>query len=254
MTARIINSQSSIVAKTNVTAVAQLGLCEIPDVDIENRNPYFYEPITYSRSDTIVVSGITVLNCSSGLSNTKQWFVYTIDRATGNQIGQISLTANPTSAYAELVIDPNTLSYNLYRAVYRVSMTFNSIYTNEVETFFEVAPAGLVISTLYGAPGGGTFETSRGIGQSIQLDPVTYSSDIDGVAKISSLKFSFFCQVIDNNVQAGYPQLFYNQNLDLLTMKNNFSSNPAIQQLMLSTTTPSCFSSTSKKFRESYFK
>lgn len=245
MTARIVNSQSFISTKTNVTAVLQLGLCEIPTLDISNRSEYFYQPKKYSRSDTIVFSAVTVLNCSSGLSNTKQWSLYRIDPSTGSQLGQVSLASNPSASYAELVISPNTLGYNLYKAVYQVSMSFNSIYTNQIETYFQIAPAGLVISTLYGAPGGGTFETSRGIGQSIQLDPVSYSYDIDAVVQMKSLRFLYYCQVIDNGVAAGYPQLFYNQNLDLLTTKTNYSTNPAIQQLMLSTTTPSCFTSTS---------
>lgn len=130
--AYIINAQASITTTTNYTAVAQLGLCEIPKVDILNRTQYFYQPITYSRSDTIVLSGLTTLNCSSGLANTKQWYVYALNKATGNQVSQVSLSSNPTSNYAELVIQPNTLGYSVYKAVYQVTMSYNSIYTDQV--------------------------------------------------------------------------------------------------------------------------
>lgn len=107
---------------------------------------------------------------------------------------------------------------------------------------------------MYGAPGGGTFETNRGIGQTIVLSPVPFSYDIDGVANIATQSFKFYCQVIDNNVPYGYPQLYYGQNIDLLTVKTNYSTNPGIPTLMQSTTTPFCFSSTSIKFFHHFYK
>lgn len=53
LTAKIINAQASLVTTMNVTTVAQLGMCEIPVLGILNRSALFYQPQSYSRSDTI---------------------------------------------------------------------------------------------------------------------------------------------------------------------------------------------------------
>lgn len=69
----ITNAQSYAIATTNVTFVSQLGLCNIPQVDILNKSTIFFQPINFIRSNMIVISSQTILNCSSGLANTKQW-------------------------------------------------------------------------------------------------------------------------------------------------------------------------------------
>lgn len=74
----ITNAQTSITATTNMTFVSssQIGLCDIPKVDILNKSILFYDPSVYRRSQMIVISSSTDLNCSSGLGNFKQWFVF----------------------------------------------------------------------------------------------------------------------------------------------------------------------------------
>lgn len=72
----ITNSKSTVTALTNMTFVSssQIGLCNIPTVDILKKSIIFYDPLVYTRSEMIVVSSSTTLNCSSGLGNYKQWF------------------------------------------------------------------------------------------------------------------------------------------------------------------------------------
>lgn len=245
LTANFSNARSSIITKTNITAVSQLGVCDLPSLNILNRTAVFYNPKIYLRSSIIDLQGQTLLNCPVNLNNTKQWYIYNVDKATGNQLSLVTLSNNPTVNYAELVIQPNTLGFGLYKAVYQVTMSYNTIYTSQIETYFEIDPAGLVISSIYGSPGGGTYETNRGIGQTIQLTPVYYSYDIDGIATISKLKFQFYCSVIDNGISYDPPQLYSNVFIDMLTLQKNYSSNPNIQSLVQSSSTPSCFNSIS---------
>lgn len=160
-----------------------------------------------------------------------------------NQI-QISATTNPTVNYDQLVFQAGSLNYNLYMLSFQVSMQYNSIYTSQVISYMQVLPSGLVISSINGAIGGGTYETSLGTSQTLTLDPVKYSYDIDSIAIIANLNFSFYCQVIDSGIAYGYPQIYYNSNIDLFTLKNNFSQNANIQQLFNTNNTQhSCFNS-----------
>lgn len=71
----VTNAQNSVVATTNMTFVysSQIGLCNLPQVDILNKSVVFYQPVVYTRADMIVISSSTVLNCTSGLANNKQW-------------------------------------------------------------------------------------------------------------------------------------------------------------------------------------
>lgn len=125
-------------------------------------------------------------------------------------------------------------------------MTYNpTLYTDTAQTYFEVAPTGIAIASLPGTLAGGTFEQTIGTNQTILLDPVTYSYDLDSLANISALSFKFYCKVIDNGVEYDYPQLFYGVNLDLLTLLNNYSSNQNIQQFFNPNNSHSCFKSIS---------
>ena len=71
----VANSQGSVTATTNMTFVpqAQMSTCNLPQVDIYNKSVVFYQPVVFTRSQMIVLSSNTVLNCSAGLGNNKQW-------------------------------------------------------------------------------------------------------------------------------------------------------------------------------------
>jgi hypothetical protein len=173
--------------------------------------------------------------------------MYTANQASGAQQSQVSMSNNPTVNYDRLVIQPSTLSYNLYKLVFQVSMTYNNIYTNQVYSYIKVVPSGLIIRAVNGAPGGGTYQMALGTSQTLTMDPRSYSSDTDGIANVNKMNFTFYCQVIDNGVAYGYPQIYYNTDLDLLTIANNYYQSNDIQNLFNSNNTQrSCFSSISK--------
>jgi hypothetical protein len=192
--------------------------------------------------------GTALINCNTTLSNLKQWYVYQIDPTTGLNMQQItSLTTNPTLNYAQIVLQPQSLPNGLYRFVYVVSMINpdTTVLSGQAETFVQITPSGLVLSTLsLSSPMyGGTIEISRGHNQAIPFNPYLFSYDIDAITIITSLTFKYACQIIDSNVEQGYPKNpFTNQNLQLDELKLN----PSLKYL------DNCFSSTSKKNKYFY--
>jgi hypothetical protein len=44
---------------------------------------------------------------------------------------------------------------------------------------------------------GGTIEITRGSNQAIQFNPYLFTYDIDGVTVITSLKFEYSCQIVN---------------------------------------------------------
>ena len=50
-------------------------------------------------------------------------------------------------------------------------------------------------------------EISRGQNQIIAFNPFLFTYDIDGLTVITSLTFKYSCQVIDSNVDQGFPKI-----------------------------------------------
>jgi hypothetical protein len=156
-----------------------------------------------------------------------------------------SLNSNPTTAFAQLVVQPGTLDYGLYKFVYKVTMLdgiYNNLFVGQVATYVEIIPTGIVVSSLPNSLGGGTLETNLGLSQSITLDPPSYSYDLDKLANISALSFKFYCQVIDNGIQLGYPMLNYLNKIDLYTFAYKNVNLPVSMNV-----NSTCFSSSGKK-------
>jgi len=155
--------------------------------------------------------GLATINCNASLSNQKQWYIYTVDSSTGLDLQQIQLSSNPTINYAELVLQPKTFQTGLYRFVYTLTMVNpdGTTLSSQIDTFVKIIPSGLVLSTLsLNQPMyGGKIEISRGQQQPIAFNPFLFSYDIDSIAVITSLTFKYACQVINLNVEQGYPTL-----------------------------------------------
>lgn len=174
--------------------------------------------------------------------------IYTASQTTGTQQSKVTITNNPTVNYDQLVLQPATLSYNLYKVMFQATMTYNSIYTSTAYSYIKIQPSGLVVLAVYGAVGGGTYQMAMGYSQTLTLDPRSYSYDLDSIANMNSLNFTFYCQVIDNGVAYGYPAVYYNNDLDLYSLKTSYSSSSDIQNLFNANNTQhSCFTSISKK-------
>ena len=180
-------------------------------MDIVSRSYPYNNSKIYKKSDFIDIKSETTLKCKFSLINEKSWVIYMLNELTGINEQQIFLTDNPTVNYAELVIQPNTLAYGLYRFVYTVKMTGtnSNSFQSQIDTFIQVIPSGLVISALKSSQPiyGGTIEITRGFDQQIQFNPFINSYDIDSIAIMTSLTFKYSCQIIDSNIQMGYPQI-----------------------------------------------
>ena len=197
-------------------------------------------PVQYKKSDLIQIVSVTTINCGSTLTNEKSWSIDMIDPLTGISTKSIVLLNNPTINYAELVLQPHTLDYGLYRFVYTLTMTGTNLtsFKSQIDTFVLVFPSGLIISALKSSQPmfGGTIEITRGVDQKIQFDPFLNSYDIDSVAIITSLTFKYSCQIIDSNIPQGYPQIPGTSQLIYL---DDFKANSSLSLL------DSCFNTTS---------
>ena len=162
-------------------------------------------------SDLFSLIGIATIVCNASLSNQKQWLIYSVDSASGVDLQQITLINNPTINYAELVLQPKSFSTGLYRFVFSLTMTNpdGTTLTSQINTFVSIIPSGLVLSTLSQSQPmyGGSIEISRGQAQSIAFNPFLFSYDIDSIAVMRSLTFKYACEVIDSNIEQGYPML-----------------------------------------------
>jgi hypothetical protein len=198
----------------------------------------------YKQNDLIKIVGQTTLNCLASLANVKQWTIFKLNDVTGLIEEHIQIKNNPSLNYAELVLQPQTLAYGLYRIFYNVTMTYKengSLFSSIADTFINVIPSGLLISSLKMSQPmfGGTIQIMRGLNQKIEFDPFLFSYDIDYVAVITSLTFKYSCQIIDSNIPSGYPQIpGTNQIVYLDDIKQNSSLNSF----------NTCFNSTSKIF------
>jgi hypothetical protein len=181
--------------------------CQSPSVSIVNRISSFKTPQVYAKNTLITIVSQTQINCVTSLDNLKEWSIFIVNNMTRLDEKQIYLKTNPTLTYAELVLQPQTLSYGLYRIVFTATQILSNStekLSNSIDTFIRIVPSGLVISSLkLSRPMyGGTIEITRGSSQSIQFDPYLFSYDIDTVAVITSLKFEYSCQIANQAINA----------------------------------------------------
>ena len=218
------NDLGSSLISYNVTIADSSINCNNPTVDIDGKSPYFYAPTKYLRTDLFTLVSTTTLNCVFTLANKKEWLIFLVNSSDGSILSQVNLATNPTTSFAELVIQPNSLNFGLYKFVYKVTMldgVYNNLYASEVATYIRIKPAGIIVSSIANSIGGGTLETNLGLSQSLVLNPVSYSYDLDGIVKASSLSFKFYCQVIENGIEKGYAKMGFNSNIDLYSFKYN---------------------------------
>ncbi|RNA30190.1 polycystin-1-like isoform X2 [Brachionus plicatilis] len=230
MTATVRNSASEKTVSTSVT-VTSLP-CAPPLLSIEDRAEFFFLPIEVARTKMIILLAESILRCNLTLSNERGWQLYLVNQANGEHISQIDLSGNPTEKNAEIVIRPNTLSYGLYKFVYFTRMTGSNLmgrnFESRIDTYVRVVPTGIVVWGLKG----GVAERRLGIEQELEFTPTAFSFDQDSLVSILSLKFKFFCTVVDSGIVRPYPSRNAREKLDLFSLKNG-------SHLMTSNTT--CF-------------
>jgi hypothetical protein len=167
--------------------------------DIEPRNVLYVAPDLIKRNELFTLLGKTLTTCLNKTASTqKMWLIYTANELTGVEMQQIQLKTNPSLTTSQLVIQPQTLSYGLYKIVYALSM---SNRTSKAHTYVRIIPSGLVLSTLKTSKGmyGGTIEITRGWNQTIAFNPFLNTFDIDRVCVITSLSFKYTCRLLHSN-------------------------------------------------------
>ena len=199
----------------------------------------FIQPLIKKRIELFSLIGKTILNCIDILTNQKEWLIYQVNEQTGFDLTQIKLNNNPTIYYAELVMQPKTLQYGLYRFEYSVKMTNtnSSLFSSQISTYVRIIPSGLALSSLSLSQGmyGGTIEISRGQSQSIDFNPYLNSYDVDSLLVITTLNFKYTCQIIDSNIESGYPKI---PGTNTSIYMDDIKLNPSLQAYEI------CFNST----------
>jgi hypothetical protein len=214
--------------------------CQAPIIDLPSFSSNLSHKSIKRQNDLIYISTSITINCMS-LSNVKQWNIYKIENQNEKLI---QIQDNPTINYAELVLQPKTLDYGLYRFVFTVTMV-NTGVSNSIETYIQIIPSGLILSTLKLSQPmyGGRIEISRGLNQKIEFNPFLFTYDIDSVAVITSLTFKYACHIKDSNITNGYPQMAVtNQTVYLDDIKQNSS----LKYL------DHCFNASGKKFNHCF--
>jgi hypothetical protein len=221
-----------------------LKKCQSPHVKIVNAEINTTYPIIFKQNELIQLISETAF--SSTWLNHKEWKIFKFNDENEQQI---FIYNNPTINCADLVLQPQTLSYGVYRIVFTVKM-INTNCSASAFTNIRIIPSGLVLSSLKLSQPmyGGTIEITRGQNQQIQFDPYLFTYDIDRMAVITSLSFKYSCQLIDANILQGYP---LQPGTNLTIYLDDFKANPTISQLN------TCFNSTGmiylRKFKSIYF-
>lgn len=212
------NSASEKSVSTSVTVTRMP--CAPPLLSIEDRAEFFYLPIKIARTKMITLLAESVLRCNLTLSNEKGWSLFLIDQTNGRHISRVDLSNNPTEKNAEIVIGPNSLNYGLYKFVFTVRMTGSNlmgrIFESSIDSYIKVVPTGIVVWGLKG----GVAERRIGIEQELEFTPSAFSFDQDSLVSISSLKFKFYCTVVDSGILQPYPSKNSRTKLDLFSLKN----------------------------------
>ena len=129
-----------------------------------------------------------------------------------------TLSSNPTSSTAQLVIPANTLSFGIYQFTYQVYAlvtSSNTLLSSNIESVFvEIVPTGLAVFALANGVSG----VMIGYQQVFTLSPGLYSIDFDYLISPSILNYKFYCSTVMLNVTSSP-----NNNDDLMTFKMNSS-------------------------------
>lgn len=218
MTTVVRNLASEQTVSTSV-AVTILP-CAPPLLSIENRAENFFLPSQIARTKMVILLAKTILRCNLTLSNERKWQLFLVNQTNGNHISQIDLSNNPTEKNSEIVIRPNILRFGLYKFVFNVRMIGSSLlgrrFESSIDTYLRVVPTGIVVWGLKG----GVAERRLGMNQELKFTPSKFSFDQDGLVSISSLKFKFYCTVVDSGIVRPYPSRNSREKFDLFSLKN----------------------------------
>ena len=179
-------------------------------------------PMQIYRSSILSLTTLSNFPCTLSYTLTSTWL--------SPQIA--TLSSNPTSSTAQLVIPANTLSFGTYEFTYQVNALVSSSNTllssNVPSVFVEIIPTGLAVFALANGVSG----VMIGYQQAYTLSPGLYSIDFDYLISPNNLNFKFYCSTVMLNMPSSTKN-----NFDLMAFKMNSS--------LATSANNTCFSSTS---------
>ena len=166
-------------------------------------------PLQIYRSNILSLTALTYFPCNSSYTLNSLW--------SSPQLA--TLSSNPTSTTAQLVIPANTLSYGIYEFTYQLNALVTSsnilLSSNVPIIYVEIVPTGLAVFALANGVSG----IMIGYQQAYTLYPGLYSIDFDYIIAPSILNFTFFC----STVMLSTPSSASINNYDLMAYKLNSS-------------------------------
>jgi hypothetical protein len=137
-----------------------------------------------------------------------RWTVYEIFSNNLSTIRQVDLSGNPSAATANLMLLANTLTYGLFRISFQATLSMSTpvvtASSSSADTFVRVSPTGLSVSSLPS----GLSATVIGRSQAVTLNPGAYSLDLDSLADMTKLSYTFLCMKVHrNNTQLNYTSM-----------------------------------------------
>lgn len=180
---------------------------------------------------------------------TKKWTLYQVDAYDVIQ-NEISLSSNPSATTPQLVIQPNTLNYDLYdlygvyRLTYNVTINYtdsnilnlNIVKYSSMNFYLKINLTGIIVLGLQD----GVQSKSYGYAQSFVFAPRTFSFYLN-IDVNETLTYLYYCRTVDNGVANAYPQVslqdvdlasqtVFGQN-DCFNSTSRFSINPTTNEL-----------------------
>ena len=133
----------------------------------------FSNPLQFRRSQDFYIVSIIQLKCNASLSISTRWIIRNCSMTNCSNLIQIDPTVVTTSS--ELSIPARTLSYGIYQFELIVTMISYPSLKTSMFVYARITPSGITANLV---PLGTSMITS-GYEQELQLDPGTYSIDLD---------------------------------------------------------------------------
>jgi hypothetical protein len=113
----------------------------------------------------------------------------------------INLPNSIDTSLAELIIKSNTLSYGIYRFNSTIDLVIIDpngikVIRKENQVYLRIIDSGIIV---YALPDG-ILELTLGSLQSLDLNPIEYSYDLDYLIDVRQLQFNFYCLVNSNKL------------------------------------------------------
>ncbi|UJR25703.1 hypothetical protein I4U23_007054 [Adineta vaga] len=174
-------------APSPISLVQQV--CFAPTITLVPGLSTLSSPIQYRRSQDFFIVSIITLNCNNSLSFKIQW---TVMNCTSFCSNSIQLDSTIATTLSELYIPARTLSYGLYKLTLTVTMVNMSSLSSSSSVYVQISATGIVANLVQY----GTSMITRGNQQKLQLDPGSYSVDLDGDSfNASNWKYKYYCRI-----------------------------------------------------------